>query len=48
MPISAFLTFVFISSFTPGPNNFMAISFANAMDFEIRFPFVLALDQVFF
>lgn len=29
MPIFSFLLFVFITSFTPGPNNIMAMAFAN-------------------
>lgn len=29
MPIFSFLLFVFISSFTPGPNNFLAMTYAN-------------------
>lgn len=48
MPISAFLTFVFISSFTPGPNNFMAISFANRYGFRNTLSFCIGVGSGFF
>ncbi|WP_264448985.1 LysE family translocator [Bacillus cereus] len=31
MPLFSFLLFVFISSFTPGPNNFLAMTYANQL-----------------
>ncbi|GIO22129.1 LysE family translocator [Oceanobacillus sp. J11TS1] len=48
MPIVPFLTFVFISSFTPGPNNFMAISFANRYGFRNTLSFCIGVGAGFF
>ncbi|MEI2356199.1 LysE family translocator, partial [Mesobacillus zeae] len=45
MPLFPFLLFVIVSSFTPGPNNFMAMSFANKYGFikTIKFCFGVAV-----
>ncbi|MFD1064712.1 LysE family translocator [Oceanobacillus locisalsi] len=48
MPIFPFLTFVFVSSFTPGPNNFMAISFANRYGFRNTLSFCIGVGAGFF
>ncbi|CEI80528.1 Cysteine/O-acetylserine efflux protein [Oceanobacillus oncorhynchi] len=48
MPILPFLTFVFVSSFTPGPNNFMAISFANRYGFRNTISFCIGVGAGFF
>ncbi|NUC18368.1 lysine transporter LysE [Bacillus mycoides] len=44
MPIFSFLLFVFISSFTPGPNNFLAMTYANqhGLKSSIKFCFGVA------
>lgn len=45
MPIFSFLLFVFISSFTPGPNNFLAMTYANqhGLKKSMQFCFGVAL-----
>lgn len=48
MPILPFLIFVFVSSFTPGPNNFMAISFANRFGFRNTLSFCVGVGSGFF
>ena len=48
MPIFPFLTFVFVSSFTPGLNNFMAISFANRYEFRNTLSFCVGVGAGFF
>lgn len=44
MPIFSFSLFVFISSFTPGPNNFLAMTYANqhGLKSSIKFCFGVA------
>ncbi|MGG2055405.1 LysE family transporter [Lysinibacillus pakistanensis] len=48
MPLFSFLTFVVITSFTPGPNNFMAMLFANKQGFTKTIPFSLRVGAGFF
>jgi cysteine/O-acetylserine efflux protein len=48
MPIVSFLLYVFISSFTPGPNNIMAMLFANQFGFKKTFRFCLGVGVGFF
>lgn len=48
MPIFPFLIFVFASSFTPGPNNFMAISFASQYGFRNTLSFCIGVGTGFF
>ncbi|WHZ01192.1 LysE family transporter [Neobacillus sp. YX16] len=48
MPLLPFLLFVFVSSFTPGPNNFMAMSFANKYGFKKTIKFCLGVAVGFF
>ncbi|MBD8069715.1 LysE family transporter [Bacillus sp. PS06] len=48
MPLLSFLLFVFISSFTPGPNNFMAMTFANKFGFKKSMEFCLGVAVGFF
>lgn len=48
MPILPFLLFVIVSSFTPGPNNFMAMSFANNYGFKKSMKFCLGVAIGFF
>ncbi|MDQ0195056.1 LysE family translocator [Paenibacillus wynnii] len=48
MPLFPFLLFVFVSSFTPGPNNFMAMSFANKYGFKKTINFCLGVAFGFF
>ncbi|WP_152658125.1 LysE family translocator [Oceanobacillus sp. CFH 90083] len=48
MPILPFLSFVLISSFTPGPNNFMAVSFANRYGFRNTLSFCTGVGTGFF
>ncbi|CAM5733079.1 hypothetical protein SAFG77S_11452 [Streptomyces afghaniensis] len=43
MPFLSFLLFVLVSSFTPGPNNFMAMSFANKYGFKKTIKFSLGV-----
>ncbi|MET4562452.1 cysteine/O-acetylserine efflux protein [Lysinibacillus parviboronicapiens] len=48
MPVLSFLLFVFITSFTPGPNNFMALAFANKLGLKKTIPFCLGVGIGFF
>ncbi|ATP40652.1 lysine transporter LysE [Solibacillus sp. R5-41] len=48
MPIFSFLLFVFISSFTPGPNNIMAMAFANKYGLKKTVTFCLGVGVGFF
>ncbi|MGM1047559.1 MAG: LysE family transporter [Bacillota bacterium] len=48
MPIFSFLLFVFITSFTPGPNNIMAMAFANKHGFKKTIVFSLGVGIGFF
>ncbi len=48
VPLFSFLTFVVITSFTPGPNNFMAMLFANKLGFTKTIPFSLGVGAGFF
>lgn len=48
MPFLSFLLFVLVSSFTPGPNNFMAMSFANKYGFKKTIKFSLGVSAGFF
>ncbi|MFS0646566.1 LysE family transporter [Siminovitchia sp. 179-K 8D1 HS] len=48
MPLLSFLLFVFVNSFTPGPNNFMAMSFANKYSFKKSIEFCLGVAAGFF
>lgn len=48
VPLFSFLTFVVITSFTPGPNNFMAMLFANKQSFTKTIPFSLGVGAGFF
>ncbi|MGE7623428.1 LysE family transporter [Viridibacillus sp. NPDC096237] len=48
MPIFSFLLFVFITSFTPGPNNIMAMAFANKHGYKKTIKFCLGVGVGFF
>ncbi|SLL31546.1 Cysteine/O-acetylserine efflux protein [Mycobacteroides abscessus subsp. abscessus] len=48
MPLLSFLMFVLVSSFTPGPNNFMAMSFANKYGLKKTIKFSLGVAVGFF
>lgn len=48
MPLFSFLLFVFITSFTPGPNNIMAMTFANKYGLKKTFKFCLGVGVGFF
>ncbi|PFM60784.1 lysine transporter LysE [Bacillus cereus] len=48
MPIFSFLLFVFISSFTPGPNNFLAMTYANQHGLKQSIKFCLGVAFGFF
>ncbi|GAF66829.1 cyclomaltodextrinase [Bacillus sp. TS-2] len=48
MPILSFLLFVFVNSFTPGPNNFMAMSFGNKYGLKKTIKFCLGVGVGFF
>lgn len=48
MPLLSFLLYVFISSFTPGPNNIMAMLFANKSGFKKTLRFCLGVGTGFF
>jgi threonine/homoserine/homoserine lactone efflux protein len=48
MPLIPFLLFVLISSFTPGPNNFMAMSFASRYGFKKTIKFCIGVGLGFF
>ncbi len=48
MPVSSFLLYVFITSFTPGPNNIMAMLFANKYGLKKTTRFCLGVGAGFF
>ncbi|EON72025.1 LysE family transporter [Lysinibacillus sphaericus] len=48
MPLFSFLLFVFITSFTPGPNNIMAMAYANKHGLKKTLPFCLGVGIGFF
>ncbi|PKG24874.1 LysE family transporter [Niallia nealsonii] len=48
MPIVSFLLYVFITSFTPGPNNLMAMLSANKYGFKGTLRFCLGVGAGFF
>lgn len=48
MNILSFVVFVFVSSFTPGPNNFMAMSFANRYGLKKTIKFCFGVAFGFF
>ncbi|KEK24698.1 LysE family transporter [Bacillus gaemokensis] len=48
MPLFSFLLFVFITSFTPGPNNIMAMTFANNHGLKKTITFCLGVGVGFF
>ncbi|ASL65046.1 MULTISPECIES: LysE family transporter [Bacillus] len=48
MPIFSFLLFVFISSFTPGPNNFLAMTYANQHGLKQSMKFCFGVSFGFF
>ncbi|KAA0965967.1 lysine transporter LysE [Sporosarcina sp. ANT_H38] len=48
MPVLSFLLYVFIMSFTPGPNNIMAMLFANQYGFKKTLRFCLGVGAGFF
>jgi len=48
MPLFSFLLFVFITSFTPGPNNIMAMAFANKHGLKKTIKFCLGVGVGFF
>ncbi len=48
MPVYSFLVYVFVMSFTPGPNNIMAMLFANQYGFKKTLRFCLGVGAGFF
>ena len=48
MPLLSFLLYVFVTSFTPGPNNIMAMLFANKSGFKKTLRFCLGVGAGFF
>lgn len=48
MPVLTFLLYVFVMSFTPGPNNIMAMLFANQFGFKKTLRFCLGVGAGFF
>lgn len=48
MPVTSFLLYVFISSFTPGPNNIMAMLFANKYGLKNTVKFCVGVSAGFF
>ena len=48
MPLLSFLLYVFVTSFTPGPNNIMAMLFANKYGFKKTIKFCLGVGAGFF
>jgi threonine/homoserine/homoserine lactone efflux protein len=48
MPILSFLLYVFVTSFTPGPNNIMAMLFANKYGLKKTIRFCLGVGAGFF
>ncbi|MFJ5770488.1 LysE family transporter [Psychrobacillus sp. NPDC093180] len=47
MPLFSLLLYAFVSSFTPGPNNIMAMLFANKYGFKKTFKFCLGVGVGF-
>ncbi len=48
MPLLSFLLFVFVTSFTPGPNNIMAMLFANKYGLKKTIKFCFGVGAGFF
>jgi cysteine/O-acetylserine efflux protein len=48
MPLFSFLIYVFVTSFTPGPNNIMAMLFANKFGLKRTIRFCLGVGAGFF
>ena len=48
MPLVSFLLYVFVTSFTPGPNNIMAMLFANKYGFKKTIRFCFGVGAGFF
>ncbi|WP_025686162.1 LysE family transporter [Paenibacillus maysiensis] len=48
MPLLSFLLYVFVTSFTPGPNNIMAMLFANKFGLKKTIRFCLGVGAGFF
>ncbi|MDM5462501.1 LysE family translocator [Bacillus cereus] len=48
MPIFSFLLFVFVSSFTPGPNNFLSMTYAKQYGLKRSITFCLGVAFGFF
>lgn len=48
MPIITFLVYVFVTSFTPGPNNILAMSYANHSGLKKTIRFCLGVGAGFF
>lgn len=48
MPLLSFLLFVFVTSFTPGPNNIMAMLFANEYGLKKTLRFCVGVGAGFF
>ncbi|MBS4206558.1 LysE family transporter [Bacillus sp. FJAT-50079] len=48
MPLLSFLIYVFVTSFTPGPNNIMAMVFANKFGFKKTLKFCFGVCAGFF
>lgn len=48
LPVFSFLLFIIITSFTPGPNNFMAMVFAKQYGLSKTIPFCLGVGIGFF
>jgi cysteine/O-acetylserine efflux protein len=48
MPILSFLLYVFVASFTPGPNNIMAMLFANKYGLKKTIRFCIGVSAGFF
>lgn len=47
MPVFSFLVYILVSTFTPGPNNFMAMLFAHQYGFRRTIPFCLGVGAGF-
>lgn len=47
MPLLSFLLYVFVTSFTPGPNNIMAMLFATKYGFKKTLGFCLGVGARF-
>ncbi|KZL92592.1 LysE family transporter [Clostridium magnum] len=45
--ITAFLSYVFVSTFTPGPNNIMSMSFGSYFGYKKTFNFILGITAGF-